>query len=324
MNKEKYSTQQILPPLIGIFILLFPVLFSEQLFWVHVLTLVFIYIILSVSLRLVALTGLLNLAGVAFMGIGAYASAVLSTRWEIPFWIAVPMAGVICILLSLALGIPLLRLIGAYFFIGTVTIAMIVRVFFGNFFVEIFQGIPGFSPIAKPSITLPGILEFVFISKASQYYLALGVMVISLLIMYVLENSRYGRAWKAIAQADNLAESVGVDLFKYKVLAFAAGNFFCGIAGATYGAIMNIIAPHEFDLPRMFIIVMYCVVGGMYSFWGVIVGTVLMAVVAEFLRTLGQWELLGYGVILVVAMRFMPQGLVGLVKPLFAPAEERK
>ncbi len=324
MTRGSSSLRQVSEFIVGLFIILFPLLFSEQLFWVHVLTLIFIYIILSVSLRLMALTGLLNLASMAFMGIGAYASAVLSTRLEVPFWIAMPTAGVICALFSLALGVPLLRLIGAYFFIGTVTIAMIVRVFFGNFFVEIFQGMPGFSPIAKPSITLPGILEFVFISKASQYYLALGVMAISLLIMYVLENSRYGRAWKAIAQADNLAESLGVDLFRYKLLAFATCNFFCGIAGATYGAIMNIIAPHEFDLPRMFIIVMYCVVGGMHSFWGAIVGTVLMAVIAEFLRTLGQWELLGYGLILIFAMRFMPQGLVGLMKPLWAPADTTK
>jgi len=272
----------------------------------------------------VALTGLLNLASVAFMGIGAYASAVLSTRLEVPFWIAAPVAGGICILFSLALGVPLLRLIGAYFFIGTVTIAMIIRVFFGNFFVDIFQGIPGFSPIARPYIAIPGTFEVVLISKASHYYLALGVMAISLLIMYGLENCRYGRAWKAIAQADRLAESVGVDLFKYKLLAFAACNFFCGIAGATYGAIMNIITPHEFDLPRMFIIVMYCVVGGMHSFWGAIIGTFLMAVIAEFLRTLGQWELFGYGVILVLTMRLMPQGLVGLVKPLLSPAEAKK
>lgn len=324
MNRGRLSFRQVLQFVIGLFIFLFPLLFSEQLFWVHVLTLIFIYIILSVSLRLVALTGLLNLASMAFMGIGAYASAVLSTRLGVPFWIAMPIAGGVCALLSLALGVPLLRLTGAYFFIGTVTIAMIVRIFFGNFFVDIFQGIPGFSPIAKPSITIPGILEFVLISKPSQYYLALVVMTISLLIMYGLENSKYGRAWKAIAQADNLAESVGVDLFKYKVIAFAACNFFCGIAGATYGAIMNIITPHEFDLPRMFIIVMYCVVGGIHSFWGAIIGTFIMAVIAEFLRTLGQWELFGYGVILVLTMRFMPQGLVGLVKPLLSPAEAKK
>jgi len=324
MNRGGLTNQRILQAGIGIFILLFPFIFSQHLFWVHVLTLIFISIILSVSLRLMGLTSLLNLASVAFMGIGAYASAVLSTRLEISFWIAMPLAGGVCILLSVALGIPLLRLIGAYFFIGTVTIAMIVRVFFGNFYVDIFQGIPGFSPIARPSFTIPGLLEIVLISKTSHYYLALGVMVISLLIMYGLENSRYGRAWKAVAQADHLAESIGVDLFRYKLLAFAVCNFFCGIAGATYGAIMNIITPHEFDLPRMFIIVMYCVVGGMHSFWGAIIGTVFMAVIAEFLRTLGQWELLGYGVILVLAVRFMPQGLVGLMKPLFAPAEAKK
>ena len=140
--------------------------------------------------------------------------------------------------------------------------------------------------------------------------------------MYELERSKHGRAWKAIALADNLAESVGVDLFRYKLLAFVTCNFFSGIAGATYGAIMNIITPHEFDLPRMFIIVMYCVVGGMTHFWGPIIGTFLMAMIAEFLRTLGQWELFGYGVILVLAMRFMPHGVYGLIHPLLFPSRK--
>src|SRR4030067_1164000 len=183
MNKGKLSTAHVLQLIAIISPFLFPLIFSHQLFWITTLTLIYISIILSASLRLMALTGLLNLACVAFMGIGAYASAVVSTHFEVSFWITAPMAGILCALLSVVLGIPLLRLIGAYFFIGTVTIAMIVRVFFGNFFVDVFQGIPGFSPIAKPRLTLMG-TEFVFLSKASLYYLALGIMVITLLVMY--------------------------------------------------------------------------------------------------------------------------------------------
>jgi branched-chain amino acid transport system permease protein len=303
--------------------ILFQILFRKQIFWVHVMTLIFLTMILSVSLRLMTLTGLLNLSSIAFMGIGAYSSALLSTNLEIPFWLAMPLAGLLCSFLSFFLGFPLLRLIGAYFFIGTVTIAMITRVFFGNFFIEVLGGIPGFSPIARPNLAFLGI-DFVFSSKVSFYYLAAALTIISLLIMYELEHSKYGRSWKAIAQADKLAESFGINLFRYKLLAFIICNFFCGITGAAYGAIVNIITPHDFALDRVFFLVMYCVVGGMASFWGPILGTLIMGIIAEFLRTLGQLDLLGYGIVLVLAVRFMPQGLIGLRKQFASSAAKRK
>jgi branched-chain amino acid transport system permease protein len=315
-------------PIFGIFVfgavlILFPVLFSQQLFWIHTLALIFINLILCISLRITLLLGLLNLSIVCFMAIGAYTSAVVSTTFEVSFWLTMPTAGIICALLSLLLGFPLLRLKGAYFFIGTVCIAMVVRVFFGNFFVDIFQGIPGFTPIAKPHLYLPG-FELKFSSKFSMYYLSFTIMFIILLIAYMAEKSKYGRTWKAISQSEDLALSLGVNAFRYKLLNFTIANFFCGIAGAVYAAMNNIITPHDFELHYTFLIVLFCVVGGLNNFWGPILGAIIMGILSEFMRTLGQWEVLTYGLILVLALIFMPQGVVNLPEKLFSLKEKRK
>lgn len=308
---------------LGAFLMLLPVFISHQLFWVHILSFIFVNIILCLSLRLMLLLGLLNLSIVSFMAIGAYASAVISTTLEVSFWLTMPMSGLICAILSLFLGFPLLRLKGAYFFIGTVCIAMVVRVFFGNFFVDTFQGIPGFTPIAKPHISLAG-LNVNFYSKISMYYLAFCIMFIILFIVYMFEGSKYGRTWTAIAQSEDLAQSLGVNIFRYKLLNFAISSFFCGIAGAVYATMNNIITPHDFELHYTFLIILFCVVGGLGSFWGPILGAIFMGILSEFMRTLGQWEVLTYGVILVVALLFMPKGFVGLPAQLLSRKKNRE
>ena len=279
-------------------------------FWIHVFGLIFIKIILSVSLRQMLLTGMLNLACVAFMGIGAYFSGVLSTNLGLSFWFTLPLAGIFCSILGLALGFPLFRMKGAYFFIGTVCFAIIVQTFFSNFYVETFGGVPGFTPIGKPHIKILG-LDLKFISQASYYYLSYCIMIISLMIMYRLEYSRYGQYWKAIRDADRLIETLGVDLFKHKMLNFAICAFFSGICGSIYAPFIGIITPHDFSLDFVFFVIMYAVVGGGENFWGPIVGVLVLSVVGEFLRGLGQYELFCYGIILVLALLFMPNGFFG-------------
>lgn len=303
-------------------LLLIPIIFSGHLFWIHTLALIFINIILGLSLRLTLLLRLLNLAIVAFMAIGAYASAVLSTTYELSFWITLPIAGIISGILAALLGFPLLRLRGAYFFIGTVAIAMVIRVFFGSFFVETFQGVPGFTPIARPRIALPG-LEVNFYSKTSMYYLAFGLMFAILILIYLLEKSKYGRTWKAIAQSTDLAQSLGVNVFAYKLSNFAIGCFFCGLAGAAYATMNNIITPHDFELHYTFLIILFCVLGGLGHFWGPVLGAVFMGILAEFMRTLGEWEVLTYGVVLVLALLFMPRGFISLPRLILSRKQRR-
>lgn len=283
-----------------------------------VMALIFVKIILCLSLRQTLLTGLLNLSLVAFMAIGAYFTALLTTTHGWPYWVVLPLAGLLCGAIGALVSFPLLRLKGAYFFIGTVCIAAVVETFFSSFLVEQFGGVPGFSPIAKPRLEAFG-ASFVFRTHLSWYYLTLAALALSVFVFHRLEHSRYGQYWKAMSFADRLVETVGVSLFRYKMLNVSIASFFAGVAGALFAPLLGLITPHDFNLGFMFLLVLYTVVGGTESFWGPVVGVLVVGVVAEVLREFGQYETLGYGIILVLALRFLPSGICGLLGALRRP-----
>ncbi|MBW2118489.1 MAG: branched-chain amino acid ABC transporter permease [Deltaproteobacteria bacterium] len=300
--------------------LVFPFVYPSE-YAKHVFALIFIKIILCMSLRQMLLTGLLNLSIVSFMAIGAYFTAVLGTTIGMSFWIVMPLSGLICSLIGLLFAFPVLRLKGAYFFIGTICFAVCVQTFFSNFYVETFGGVPGFTPIDVPHIKLPG-FELDFMSHLSYYYLTFIIMLLSIVIFYRLENSRFGQYWKAISFADRLIETVGVDLLKSKILNFTISCFFAGIAGSLFAPLIGIITPHDFDLLFMFFLVMFVVVGGTDSFWGPITGVIAISILAELLRDFGQYETIGYGFILVLALIFMPRGICGLMERFISSKKE--
>lgn len=287
-----------------------------------VLGLLFVKAILCLSLRQTLLTGLLNLSVVAFMAVGAYTTAILTTTFQWPFWLVLPAAGALCGALGWFFSFPLLRLKGAYFFIGTVCIAAVVETFFSSFFVETFGGVPGFSPIARPRVALLG-HSFTFVSHLAYYYLTFGVLLVSLLVFHRLEHSRYGQYWKATSFADRLLETVGVDVARYKMLNVSVASLFCGVAGGLFAPLVGLITPHDFNLGFMFLLVLYTVVGGTDFFWGPVVGVLVVGAVAEVLRGFGQYETLGYGFILVLALLFMPRGICGLAAEWSASVRTR-
>jgi branched-chain amino acid transport system permease protein len=293
--------------------------FAVPLYARLVFALIFVKAIVCLALRQTLLTGLLNLSLVAFMAIGAYATALVTTTHGWPFWAVLPVTGGLCAGIAFLFSFPLLRLKGAYFFIGTVCIAAVVETFFSNFLIDTFGGVPGFSPIAKPRLAALG-GTFTFTSPLSWYYLTLATLALAGFVFYRLEHSRYGQYWKAMSFADRLVETVGVNLFRYKMLNVVIASFFAGIAGALFAPLVGLITPHDFNLSFMFLLVLYTVVGGTQSFWGPIVGAVAVGIVAEFLREFGQYETLGYGIILVLALLFLPSGLVGLVPTRMARA----
>ena len=287
-------------------------------YWQHVFALIFIKIILCLSLRQMMLTGLLNLSIAAFMGIGAYFSALMTTTFGLSFWYIMPLSGIVCSLIAFLLSFPILKIKGVYFFLGTICFAVGIVTLFSNFFIETFGGLPGFVPIAIPKIRMMG-LEIKFSSNISHYYLAGIIMLISAIIIRRLEFSRYGLYWKAISQADKLIETVGVNLFKYKTFNFVITCFFSGLSGSLYAHIMGIITPNDFALEFQFILTTILVVGGFGSFCGPIWGVFFLSIVGEFLRSFGQYELIGYGFILLFTMIFMPKGIAGLIEKIYPP-----
>src|SRR5713226_1400676 len=206
-------------------------------YYIYLFALVFINVILAASLRPSLSCGQLNIGHSAFMCIGAYTSALLAKDLGVPFELSLLGGAVLAAAVGLIIGYPSLRLRGVYFAMVTVAFVEAIRLI-AQIWVPLTRGNAGLSGIPKPSI-----LGMTLATRASQYYLALFLMLVTLLILYKLEHSRLGLIWKSIGMADNLAQSLGVNIANHKLLAFMLGCFFAGVAGAFYAHFIRFLFP---------------------------------------------------------------------------------
>ena len=188
-------------------------------YYLHIFALVFTNVILAASLRPSLTCGQLNIGHSGFMCVGAYTSALLAKHWSVPFEISLLSGAVLAALVGLAIGYPSLRLRGVYFAMVTVAFVEVIRLI-AAIWVPLTRGNSGLSGIPKPNL-----LGMTLTTRTSQYYLAVALTVVTLLILWKLERSRLGLIWKSIGMADNLAQSLGVNIAKHKLLAFALGCF---------------------------------------------------------------------------------------------------
>lgn len=310
--REKTRFKAMAISLITLVLCLMP-LFTREPYVFHILCLIGIYIIFAASLNAILNIGELNLAQAAFMGIGAYASTILATRFGLSFWLALPLASFLTAVISLPMGILTLRFKGAYFLLFTFLFAELVRILLSNFGIGIFGGIPGLTNIPKPRLELGGLLLVTFHSKIEFYYLILAVTMAVILTLRRIDRSRTGMIFNAISQSESLTESIGINTMKFKILGVAIGCFFAGTAGSLYAHFVGIITPSDFAVHSVLAPIAYVVVGGMGTVMGPVIGTSFLMVLSHFfLRDLGFYELLVYGIIIVAIIRFMPEGLVSV------------
>src|SRR5881409_863691 len=274
-------------------------------YYVHIFALVFTNVILAASLRPSLTCGQLNIGHSAFMSIGAYTSALLAKNLAVPFELSLLGGGVLATLVGVVIGYPALRLRGVYFAMVTVAFVEVIRLI-AQIWVSLTRGMSGLSGIPKPSL-----LGMVLVTKTDQCYLALGLMVVTLLILYKLEYSRLGLIWKSIGMADNLALSLGVNVAAYKLLAFALGCFFAGVAGAFYAHFIRFLFPPEFGFLLATNILIYNFVGGRGHFAGPIVGAVFLSLLSEPFRG-SPYETIFYSIVMLATILFLPGGLTML------------
>jgi branched-chain amino acid transport system permease protein len=311
MNK-KYKITFIIYCAILLFLFTIPFITREP-YVFHILCLIGINIIFACSLNTILNIGELNLAHAAFMGIGAYTSTILVMRLSFPFWLAMPLAMLASAIISLAIGFLTLRFKGAYFLLFTFLFAELVRILLSNFWIDLFGGIPGLINIPRPSITIPGLFHTKFSSNIDFYYLIMVLVVFTIFVMRRMDISRLGMLFRAISQSESLVESTGISVTRFKVLGCAIGCCFAGLAGSLYAHFVGIITPQDFSIHAVLAPVAYVVVGGMGSIYGPVLGTSFLMVLSHFyLRELGLYELLIYGVIIVIIIRFMPEGLISM------------
>jgi branched-chain amino acid transport system permease protein len=281
----------------------------------EILVLLVINVLLVSSYRLLTLTGEWSLAHVVIMGVGAYGSALTAKLLGVPVPLAMLAGAAMAGLLAFLLSFPLLRMKGFYFLIGSFAAGEVIRLIWKwSELTWLFGGPKGIKLIPPlPDIEM---LSIDFYDPVNYYYLCLVVVAVSLVILYRIERSRIGLTFHAIHWQDKLAQSVGVDTFRYRMLAFVISAFFAGLAGALYAHYVGTVNPNRFDVEEMVYVLIWAIVGGTATFYGPIIGVVTLTILNEVvLRALGVDEMrpMLYGAILIVSILFLPNGLESLV-----------
>jgi len=278
-------------------------------YYVHVFALVFTNVILAASLRPSLTCGQLNIGHSAFMSVGAYTSALLAKNLAVPFEISLLCGALLATLVGLAIGYPSLRLRGVYFAMVTVAFVEVIRLI-AQLWVSLTRGMSGLSGIPKPSV-----LGMTLTSRASQYYLVVGLTLVILLVLWKLEHSRLGLIWKSIGMADNLAQSLGVNIARHKLLAFMLVCFFAGTAGSFYAHFIRFLFPPEFGFLMATNILVYNYVGGRGHFIGPIVGAIFLSLLSEPFRG-SPYETIFFSIAMLLTILFLPGGLITLPRKL--------
>jgi branched-chain amino acid transport system permease protein len=292
----------------------FPWIITSR-YGIYLATMVGIFVILVTSLNLiVGFTGQISLAHGAFYGIGAYICGILQVREILSFWPALLVAIVATGILGILVGIPMLRTRGPYFAIGTMCLGIIVSLVILNW-----QSLTGGNSLG--GIRGPGKIEIGgwvidFLSSKTYYYLVLIFDVLSIFLIYRLIHSRVGRAFMAIREEEELAESIGVNPMRFKVLSFGIGALFAALAGGLYAGYMGAIDPEIASGGMSFNILVMVLVGGAGTMTGAVVGPILLWMLPEWLETAQQYRPLIYGFILLIIIIFMPRGIIGWVRAL--------
>jgi branched-chain amino acid transport system permease protein len=309
MNKRSIIRISLICSLIILFCL--PLVFRGP-YVLHICILLLMNIVLATSLRLINLTGNLSLAHGGAATIGAYTSALLVIKLGISSWAALVLAGIAAALVAALVGFPFVRLKGIYFTMVTVFLGQIVTYLIQQW-KGVTGGISGIFNIPQPdSINILNIIHIVFDNRSSLYYLILVLTLISLLLLYLIEHSRVGFIFRGIQQADSLAESVGIYTRGYKVLAFSLGCFFAGFIGGFYSQYVSTIQPNTFGFIYTVYTATYMVIGGSASFYGPILGAIVMFLLPEIMRPLKTYQPFFFAFALILIIFFMPKGLVQL------------
>lgn len=256
-----------------------------------------IAIILALGLNLITgMTGQLSLGHAAFVSIGAFTGGIITTKYNLPFGVSLLIAGLVSSTIGAIVGLPIFRLSGDYLAIATLGFAEILKVIFLN--LEITNKALGLS-VLPPNTSFP---------------LPLWVITLSLLAivaMYMIEKSRFGRALMAIREDEIAADAMGINTTRYKVQAFAIGNFYAGVGGALLAHFLTFISPVDFDFDYSVSILSMVVLGGLGSIPGAILGATILTISPELLRFMQDYRMLVYGALLVFLMIFRPNGLLG-------------
>lgn len=290
-----------------VFFILAPNLVSA--YRLELLTIFLINVILAQSYRLMTTTGDWTLCHYILMGVGAYATGVLAKMAGLPFYLVMPLACAVTTFVSLLFAIPLSRTLGFAFFIASFALGEFVRHVWLKFHYP-FGGARGINGIPKLEIGQGGEWYFIdFWDSQNFYYFTLIFTILALLVLFRIDRSRLGNAWKSIYSDRELSESIGIDVTKSRIMVFCVSGFIAGLAGSLLAYQIGSIDPHNFEMVEMVYLIIWCVVGGVKTFWGPLIGVLSMSIVFELTRPLAEWRPALFGLILILFLVLLPGGL---------------
>jgi branched-chain amino acid transport system permease protein len=262
-------------------------------FYVNTLFFITINIILAVSLHLIiGITGQFSIGHAGFFAVGAYASAIMTMKLQMPFALALIVGGIAAAIAGLLIGIPSLRLKGDYLAIATLGFGEIVRIVLLN--VDYVGGASGMT-----------------VTHLTTWPWVFACLLITIIVIANFTNSTHGRACISIREDEIAADSMGINTTYYKVVAFAIGSFFAGIAGCLYAHHFYIIQPTNFGFLKSFDILIFVVLGGLGSMSGAVIAAILLTIVSTFLQDYPETRMIIYSIVLILVMLYRPKGLLG-------------
>jgi branched-chain amino acid transport system permease protein len=286
-------------------------------YWIHLMILSMMWAALATSWNLLCgYAGIFNMGQQAFFGLGAYVSALLAMNVGVSPWLGMWIGGAAAAAVSLVIAVPTLRLRAApYVAIATLGFAEVSRIVAQNL-VDVTRGEMGLNGIpGMPAITLGG-LTINFYERPPYYYLMLILFVVILLVVYKLIHSPFGMALKSIRESPDAAASLGVNIVRFKIVVFAISAAMAGVVGAFYAHYIQVLTPSSvLALPLMVEIIAITLIGGLGTIIGPVIGAFVLTIGLEYLRFLGDYRMLLYGLVLVPLIMFTPEGLVKRVLP---------
>jgi len=307
-------------------LIVFP-LFGPSPFYLHLMIMIFMYAVMSQSWNVIAgLSGQISLGHGAFFGIGAYSSSVLYVHYGITPWLGILVGIVLAAMIAISIGIPMLRLSGHYFAIATLLIGISFQVVFQRW--EMVGAASGlWIPLTEESSWLA--LQF-HDSKIPYYYLFLGFFIVTYLLVWRLSNSKIGFRLRAVRDDYQAASSLGIDISKYKIIAYAISAIIMAPMGSLFAQYILIVDPDRmFSLEISIMVLLMTVLGGIGNIWGPLIGVAILIPVSEYTRiyfggTGGAVDLIFYGLILMLICIFRPAGLISLLPKHLLEREKQR
>jgi len=290
-----------------------PIFFRDSRYYMNIFNLAGIFIILTYSLNFThGFLGLISIGHAGFFAVGAYLLAGMTMGFGFNFFPALFLAGVGAAIVGVLLGFPAIRMVGHYFVLITLGFGEIVRLIILNW-KEVTGGANGVIDIPVPTLG-----PWTFDTRFSYYYLVLFCILLCMVVTSRLRHSKYGRSMLALKVGELAATVMGVNPKSNKLINFGLSGFFAGLAGGLYASYMKTISPEVFHVMLSVDILTMCLVGGSGTIAGPVVGATFLVFLKEWLRFIREYYMIIYGAGIVLVMIFMPYGLVGLAKRIWA------